>query len=69
MFPTLDTMLSDITKWLERPQTFEMWFDFDSGLYSACVWEEIHRRENIDELIQAVWLYMDRHRGRQTDGR
>ena len=62
MIPDLETMISDIVRWLERPHTLEVWFDPDDKSYSVCVWDDIWRNSNLKECVSMVWNHVNRNR-------
>lgn len=62
MIPDLETMTSDIVKWIGRSDVFEIWFEPDSQSYNVRVWSNVFHDYNLEKCISKAWAYVDKYR-------
>ena len=66
MNPDLETMISDIVKWVGRPNGIEIWYDPEWGMYCVRAVNETWRNSSLVDAVSYAWSYVDRARQDNT---
>ena len=66
MIPDIETMIEDMTRWLPRPNTLEIWWDADSTQFNVGVMGEIFRNQSLKKCLGGAWAYCDRNRNKRS---